>query len=162
MDRQALDSYLEAQVLTATPQKLRLMLIDATISSARRVLKHWEDQQDEDALAALAHCRDLLCELLAGIKPDESELTRKVAALYVFLFKSVGEAQLRQDPKKVEETIQVLEVERDTWRMVCEQMPDAPQPAADVAETKEVTAWDPAIPLASDRLPTSDGLTLEA
>ena len=41
MDRTAQNAYLEAQANTATPQKLRLMLIDGGLRFARQTLDHW-------------------------------------------------------------------------------------------------------------------------
>ena len=157
MEQQAHDSYLEAQVLTATPQKLRLMLIEAAISAACQAMAHWQAKHNDKALGALTHSRSLLSELLAGTKPDETELTQRVTAVYVFLFKTLTEAQLRRDPALVEETIKVLQVERETWRMVCEQMPNTPIPAnrAD-AMPAEITSSDAIVsqanpPASSDR-----------
>ena len=42
------------------------------------------------------------------------------------LLRSLAEAQLRHDEKKLGEVIEVLKVERETWRQVCEQVPDSP------------------------------------
>jgi flagellar secretion chaperone FliS len=120
--------YLESQVMTATPQKLRLMLIDGAIRWANQTLELWQSGQPERATEALIHCRAILRELLAGVRVDESELTRRVAAVYLFLLRSMTEAQLKLDRQRVLETIQVLEIERETWRMVCEQMPETPFP----------------------------------
>lgn len=162
MNQQPNDSYLEAHVLTAAPQKLRLMLIEAAISAARQTLMHWENAKTEEGLAALIHCRDLLSELLSGITPDESELTRNVAAVYVFLFKTLTEAQLNRDPKLIESTIEVLEVERQTWRMVCDQVPDAQcTPGAFEKSHTEITANTEAS-AATNPTPHTGGLTLEA
>jgi len=162
MEHQAHNSYLEAQVLTATPQKLRLMLIEATISAARLAMTHWEANHNEKALASLAHSRSLLSELLAGIKPDDTELTKRVAGVYLFLFKTLAEAQLRRDPKLVEATIKILQVERDTWRMVCERMPAAPVPLNLVdGKQTEITTSNTSTPAVSDSS-SSGGFVLEA
>ena len=138
------------------------MLIDAAISAARQAMSHWQENHNDRALGALAHSRSLLSELLAGIKPDETELTQRVMAVYVFLFKTLTEAQLRRDPKLVEETIEVLQVERDTWRMVCEQMPHAPLPA-NPGDNKpvEITSSD-AISSQPDTPASPGGFEIEA
>jgi flagellar protein FliS len=109
--------YLEAQVMTATPQKLRLMLIEGAIRFARQALELWERNRNEDALESLIRCQEI-----------HSELTRKVAGVYLFLYRCLTQAQLRRDRKPVEDTIAVLEIERQTWRMVCDRLPDAPFP----------------------------------
>jgi len=133
-------SYLESQVLTATPQKLRLMLIEAALSAARQALSCWEEKLDPRANLALVRCREIISELLAAVKPDDTELTRNVAGIYLFLFKTLAEAQLHRDPAKVEEAILVLEIERETWREVCEQMPLAPAAEDAGDQRREITS----------------------
>ena len=128
MERSAQESYLESQVMTATPQKLRLMLIEGAIRFARQTLHHWEQGDNEQALETIIRCRTIVSELLASIRPEESGLTKRVGGLYVFIFRHLTEAQLRRDAGHVEEAIRVLEAEQETWRLVCEQMPEAPQP----------------------------------
>lgn len=120
--------YLEAQIMTATPQKLRLMLIEGALRFARQTLEFWQREQNEQAIESLIRCRSIISELLSGIRLDDSDLTHKVAGVYLFLFRCLTEAHLRRDRKKVEETISVLEIEHETWRLVCEKLPAAPFP----------------------------------
>ena len=89
----------------------------------------------------MIRCRNLVCELLAGITPDSTELTRQVAGVYVFLFRLLTNAQIRRDRDAIQKTIEILAVEQETWRMVCEQMPTAPIPRPGQNETaREITA----------------------
>ena len=171
MEQTAHDAYLQSQVLSATPQKLRLMLIDAGIAAARQTLLHWEQNRNEDATESLIRCRDIVGELLSGVKVAESDLTRKIAAVYLFLFQALTQAQLQRTRQPVEETIRVLEVERETWRLVCEQLPHTPFPPAVPANTgreMEITSSEaaqmldidaPHAPRASER---SSGFSLDA
>lgn len=131
MDQQARESYVEAQIMTATPQKLRLMLIEGAIRFARKTIQHWEKRENEQALESIIRCRNIVSELLSSIRVDESELTKRVASLYLFVFQHLTEAQLRRDMKLVEESIGVLEVERETWQQLCEEMPTAPVPTVE-------------------------------
>ena len=171
MDTNAHDSYLEAQVTTATPQRLRLMLIEAAIRYLKQTLRSWEDDKNDEALATLIRVRSIIAELLSSIQPDKTELTQKVAGVYVFLFNALTKAQLRRDTKGIEETIEVLEVERETWRLVCEKLPHIPVPTkADANKPREITAAEAqqtlakyAPPPVSDMGGASDGgLVLEA
>jgi len=143
-DREMDDSsyqYLESQVMTATPQKLRLLLIEAAIRHAHQTLELWESDQPERAVESLIRCRAIVRELLSGIRIEESELTRKVAAVYIFLFRCLTEAHLKQDRQCVQDTIKVLEVERETWRLVCEKMPTAPiRPDESIGAPVEILA----------------------
>ena len=157
-------SYLESQVLTATPQKLRLMLIEAALGAARQALSYWEQQSHADANIALIRCREIISELLSAIKPDDTELTRNVAGIYLFLFKTLAEAQLHRDRSKVAEAIRVLEIERETWRDVCERMPHAPAGENGEDRPREITSSDAAAVLGNfdSGGDLSSGLSLDA
>jgi len=128
MQSDARNSYLEAQVLTATPQKQRLMLIDGTMRYVRQAIQFWQENQDERASEALSASREIVAELLASIDIQHDELTQRVASIYVFVFQTLTEAQLRRSVDKLEEVLEVLAIERETWNLVCEQMPEAPKP----------------------------------
>ena len=138
MTQFAHSSYFETQVLTATPQKLRLMLIEAAIRFGHKTIDAWARDDNETATDSLIRCRDIIGELLSAVRPEEGELTRSVADIYLFLFQALTTAQQERDKHQVQEVLSVLEVERDTWKKVCEQMPEAP--AAPPSALKEITA----------------------
>lgn len=127
MKTPAHNSYLETQVMTATPQRLRLMVLDAAIRAARECLQHWERNEADLAVVALAHCRRAVSELLCGIRPDGSDVARDAAIIYAFLFHTLTDAQHRQNERQVHDSLKILEIERETWQRVCEQTPEAPQ-----------------------------------
>ena len=94
----ARESYLTAETMTATPQKLQLLLIEAALRSARRADRQWRDQQDEQALESLIHAQAVMGELLRGVDQQlRSELTDRVAAVYAFIFRRLAEAGYRED-----------------------------------------------------------------
>jgi flagellar protein FliS len=158
-------AYLENQVLTATPQKLRLMLIDGAIRFAHAALRHWEAGRDEEALEAIVRCREIVTELFTVVRPAGFEPASQVVALYVFLFRELTAAQARRDADQVQDVIAVLEEERETWRRLCEQLPEAPAVPA-TFKPQEITASNFAasgVPAArGDATPTSAGFSLDA
>src|SRR5688572_33368487 len=108
-------AYLETQVLTATPQRLRLMLIEAALRTARDAQRAWQGNQHAAGDQAIAHCREILCELIGGIRPGETATADRVLGIYLFLFSSLATAQLARDPHRLGGIIQVLEEEQETW-----------------------------------------------
>jgi flagellin-specific chaperone FliS len=62
-------AYLENQVLTASPARLRLMLIEAGLRFAQKTIDDWSAGHDEAACDSLRRCRAFVAELLAGIDP---------------------------------------------------------------------------------------------
>ena len=139
MERNATDIYLETQITTATPQRLRLMLVEGAIRLARRTIDLWGEQRNEEALDSLIRCRGIVSELLSGVKDDGTPLARQVMGIYLFLFTTLTESQLTRDASQLAAAIRVLEEERATWAEVCHQHPEAP-PAAPHATFVEETA----------------------
>lgn len=121
--QRASDKYFESQVFTATPQRLRLMLIDGALHYARRAALHWEQGRDYEAGEAIAGCQRIVTELLRGLRTEIApDLVGNVAALYNFVFRSLIEAGLKRDPRKLADAVRVLEIDRETWRQVCENL----------------------------------------
>ncbi len=117
--------YLETEVLTATPVKLQLMLIEAAIRFGRQAGTLWEQGEDEAAGEALLRMQKIVGELIAGLNAEkEPELVHKVASVYLFIFRTLTAAHLHRDAEKLNDALRVLEVERDTWRQVSRQMED--------------------------------------
>ncbi|HUY92816.1 MAG TPA: flagellar protein FliS [Pirellulales bacterium] len=116
------DAYFENQVITATPQKLRWMAIDGAIRFARQAAEHWRQERIYEGGEAVIGCQRLLLELLSSLKPERApDLVPQVAGIYVYLSRLLNEARSTRDQKKLAEMIDILEIERETWRLVCEQ-----------------------------------------
>ena len=139
MEPRAREAYLEAQIMTATPQKLRLMLIEGGIQFARQTIRHWNENRSEEAFESLTRCRRVITELLGSIRCDDSELTRTMSGLYAFLFKTLTEAMATRDASKMEDVIRILEEERVTWQEVCQRLPEVPAEMYD-QRPEEITA----------------------
>lgn len=120
------NSYLETEVLTATPQKQQLILIEAAIRFAGRARLLWQTGDDEMASEALIRAQQIVTQVLGGLNDQvDAELTRKVASVYLFAFRGLVAANLDRDQQRLDEVIKVLEVERETWKQVCEKPTDA-------------------------------------
>jgi flagellar protein FliS len=168
MDVSARDTYFETQVATATPQRLRLMLIEGALRQARVAQGAWRSGDVPAGLQAITHCRDIVSELIAGIQPEQTPVAKQVLGIYMFLFSTLVEAQFARDSDRLSDIIRVLEEERQTWQAVCEQMPDRPIAAA--ASTEELApqrvsdAWTPGYGLAPphSRKQTSSAFSIDA
>ena len=132
------DQYLETQVNTATPQRLRLMLIEEALRQIRAGQAAFEVDTFDEGAAAIGHAREIIAELIGGIHPDETPLARQVLGIYLFLFSTLAEAQFSKDKQRLGEALKVLEEERQTWQAVCEQMPERPVAASSSARAEEI------------------------
>jgi flagellar protein FliS len=121
------NDYLTTEVMTATPQKLQLMMIDAALRLAGQARLGWQEGNDETAHDALVRCQQIVTEMICGLNPEkDADLVRKVASVYLFVFRTLTTAQIERDEVKLTEAISILEVERETWQEVCNQLGTAP------------------------------------
>ena len=123
-------TYLETQVATATPQRLRLMLIDGALRLAKQTADLWREERPGEAFESLIRCRSFITELISGIREGSSPLADKVLGIYMFLFQEMTYAQQDHDVEKIEGVIRVLEEERVTWQEVCMTLTDRPTEVA--------------------------------
>jgi flagellar secretion chaperone FliS len=162
------DAYRETEIRTATPQKLRLMLIDGALRFARLAIECWDTPtRQETRCNALARCHDILTELYASIRADAVPVARQVKSIYQFLFRHLADATLSNDRQKLQEVVGVLEEERETWRQVCEVMPEPPErPEGGLGQMREITARDcpmaPPAPSSRDGLPPMERISFQA
>ena len=120
--RRRTDNYLESMIATASPARLRLMLIEKGVEVARHLAGVWRDTPgkrgtNEHSLKLF----ELLSELLSGVTDKNVEVCRTVADMYVFLCQHLIAAEENGDPSMIDEIRLVLETEAETWRMVCAQ-----------------------------------------
>jgi flagellar protein FliS len=126
MQRIAQEEYMATEVMTATPQKLQLMVIEVALRASLQTKALWESQQNDAALAALLRSQAAVTAVLAHLNYDEkSPLVSRIAGIYLFIYKSLIMAQLKRDTAKLNDAIRVLEIERETWRQVCQQQSES-------------------------------------
>lgn len=128
--RTAAREYLETQVLTASPERLHLMVVDAAIRFGRQGEQALESQDRELSLAALDRSRSCVNELLSGIVSDPNpELAERLRALLLYVHRNLVQADLTHDPQLVREALSILEIHRATWLELIDRM--QPEPAAE-------------------------------
>ena len=131
------NQYLNAEVMTATPQKLHLMVIEAAIRSCEKARAHWGHEDRGHTCEALIHAQACVGQLLAGLNADAgAELVGKIASVYLFIFRRLTEANNKADEAALNDAIRVLHTERETWRQVCEKfsVSDAAKDVLDVTD----------------------------
>ncbi len=122
MDASIREEYLASQVFTAPPERLHLLLIEGAARFAEQLRAALAVKDLETAAVAGTRLREILTEMITSIKRDEGEVAARMRAIYFYLIRELGEAQMAFDAGKVANIISVLDVERETWRMVCEKL----------------------------------------
>jgi flagellar biosynthetic protein FliS len=119
----ARDNYLATEVKTATPQRLQLLLIEAALRLANRARQYWQQGRDDLALGALVNAQAVVAHMLAVIDREAAgDLAQRVSAVYAFIYRSLVKAGHRHDEKGLADAVRILEIERETWRLVCEKL----------------------------------------
>lgn len=114
-------NYLQAEVHTATPQKLQLLLIEAAIKNIHRTRQAWKDQRLEDSFESLSRAQDIVAEILCSLDVESNpDIAKKLASIYIFIFRRLAEAGMTYEEEKLDDALRVLTSERETWRLVCE------------------------------------------
>ena len=122
MDAHTREQYLSSQVFTATPERLHLMLIDGAIRFARQLHEAIAGRDFETATTVGERCRDVLSEMLLCVEKNDNEAAKRLRSIYTFLIREVAEAQIRREHQRLDGVLNVLDIERETWSQLCEQL----------------------------------------
>jgi flagellar protein FliS len=123
MQSSARDNYLSAEVQSATPQKLRLLLIETSLRLANRAAQFRSEGCHDRALDALIQAQEIVSQILGSMDHKRGgELVQRVSSVYEFIYRSLVHAGYRRDEKSLRDAIRILEIERRTWRELCEQI----------------------------------------
>lgn len=108
--------YLENQVLTASPHRLHLMVIDGAIRFARHGITAMLERRWEAMGQNLDRARDCVTELIGGLNAaSEPQLAEQIKALFVFAYRSLIAGELERQPQRIEDAIRILDLHRETW-----------------------------------------------
>lgn len=138
------NAYLRTRVMTASPEELRLMLLEGAIKFAHQGREGLLRKDYEASYNGLTQCRNIVLELLGTMRPEfDPELCDRLKGLYTFMFTELVEASLSKTPDRVDAVIKLLDYERETWVMLIRQLGTeraAGTPPAATAEPKAARA----------------------
>jgi flagellar protein FliS len=106
------------------------MLIEGAIRFGRQAQDALQRGEQIAAAAPLLRLIDIVGEMLAGVRENTTELNRKIADLYSYLFRRVSEAKIHSDAVALREAMELLEFERQTWQLACDKLAAANPKAA--------------------------------
>lgn len=111
--------YLKTKVLTASPEELRLMLYEGAIKFCAQGREALENNDFENSHAALMRAQKIVLELSTSLKHDiDPELCGKFGAIYNWIYRLLVDANVKHDPKLVDEAVELLHYERETWQLL--------------------------------------------
>lgn len=134
------EQYLQADVFSATPQKLQLLLVEAAMKNILRTKKYWQEGDIGEAFESLTKAQDIIAEVLCSLDVEGSpEIAKKLASVYVFIFRRLADAGMSQSVEKLDDAYRVLCSERETWKLVCEKF-GSTQTESTVRSGSEISA----------------------
>jgi flagellar protein FliS len=111
-------AYRQSAVLTATPGQLVVMLYDgahrflyqaaAAMRAGNIELTHTKLRRGENIIVHLRETLDL----------SQGDVAERLAAIYEFFLRHLGEARMQLDASKVEEVISLLGELRESWATI--------------------------------------------
>lgn len=148
--------YLKTRVMSASPAELRLMLIDGAIRFAEQARDGLETRNYERSYEGFSRARAIITELIAGLNPEsDPALCDRLTGLYTFLFTRLVEASSERSVEMIDEVINVLQTERETWKMLVESLALENSSAADMTEAPVMQAANNASGTSGSSLPTA-------
>lgn len=141
--RNAADEYLYSQVMTAPPERLHLMVIDAALRFARQGAEALQASDFEKSFAALNRSRACVQEMIMAVNAEPNpQLANQFKSLLAFVYRNLALADHHHDAALVQDAIRILEIHRETWVELLEVV--APQSGtSDPRATVPVTAAPP-------------------
>ena len=123
MHAREINPYLKTKVLTASPQELRLMLYEGAIKFCHQAKAARDANDHESAFNGLMKAQKIILELSTSLNHEISpDLCSKLSALYTYIYRRLVDATVNKDETAIDEAIQLLEYERETWHMLMEQL----------------------------------------
>jgi len=141
MNPQAAQKYLRTKVLTATAEQLQMMLFDGAIRFCQQARIALEKKNFEQSYQALTKAQAIVNQLICALKPDVlPDLCKRLKGLYAFAYRRLVDANLNHHVESLDEALNVLKFQRQTWAMLMENL--GKQKAAAAAAKLDIPAPD--------------------
>jgi flagellar protein FliS len=112
----AAEEYLESRVLTAPPERLHLIVVEAALRFAKIGAQALRDRKFDRSFASLSKARDCVNELMCSVQGDsQPELANRLKSLFLFCHRALLQADLEHEPRHADDAVRVLEIHRETW-----------------------------------------------
>lgn len=112
------NAYLRTRIMTASPQQLRLMLLEGASRFARLGSEAVARGDRECSYENLSRAQRIVLELGNALDHTQApELCERLSALYTYIYRLLVEAGLERRVEAVDEAVELLEFERETWTL---------------------------------------------
>ncbi|HIZ53187.1 MAG TPA: flagellar export chaperone FliS [Candidatus Enterococcus avicola] len=116
------DQYLKNQVMSASPNKLIEMLMEAGIKNIRLGILALETKQVVKAGEYLIKAQDIVSELRYSVNSEiDSEIPEQLIQLYDFMYNQLVIGNVDQDVQVLQGVQEMLSDLLETWKTLTEQ-----------------------------------------
>ncbi len=115
------EAFLKQEVESATPAKLRWLLLQKGVGLVDVIADLWRNDQEFEARQWVIRVRDIFSELLQGVVDRSNEIAQTQTDLYVFLSKLLTHADQTRNLKELGDIREILEIEMKSWEMFVRQ-----------------------------------------
>jgi len=120
---QAAQNYLRTRVMTATPEQLQMMLYDGALRFAQAAKIALTEKNYEQSYHNITRVQKILSELICTLKHNVyPELCDRLTALYQYAYKQLMQASMKHNMAAMDEALNVLTFQRETWSMLLQQL----------------------------------------
>lgn len=134
--------------MTATAEQLQLMLYDGAIRFATQGRDALEQKDYETSYEKLTRTQHIITEMQAGLNHEiNPELCGRVASIYNFLYHKLVDANVHHDVKAVDDALQVLRLERETWQILVDKVASVREAGTPLEEEQVADEAPPTISL---------------
>lgn len=110
------DEFTRANVMTASPYRLHLIVVDGAIQHSRATVRALESRDYDQSHHSSTRAREFLAELMSGLRVEPApELVSLVKDYFLHVQKNLVFADLLQDLEAAKKALQLLEGYRETW-----------------------------------------------
>ena len=105
------------------PEQLQLILYDGAIRFAEQAKAAVLENDYEKSYDGVSKAQKIIVELLNGLRKEIApEICDRQSALYTFVYRRLMEGNLEKDPTKIEEALEILRHQRETWVMLMKKL----------------------------------------
>ncbi len=117
--------YFKHKVLTASPQELRLLLLDGALHFVDLGREGLANEDWEAVYEGFSQAKAIVMELITSLNYEvDHDLCARVQSLYSYIYSLLIDASFKRDDDKAKEARERLAFERETWAMLIAQIHD--------------------------------------
>jgi|JYMV01.1.fsa_nt_gi flagellar protein FliS len=112
----------DASIAYADPHKLIDMLLTAGIDNLSKAIGYIERNEISEKGRVLGKAFDIVVALKQSLSDEDNEMRNNLFDLYEFSIESIMRGNLKSDPEKLNEVIDILKSIREGWRGIPQEL----------------------------------------